>query len=325
MKTKTLLLVIITLVAISCEKKEHLIKEREISLLKIELDKSSLFLVSNDTITLNIVLTPSFATDKKVIWRSSEKNVVSVDTLGKVKALKPGTADIIVSTKTNNAIADTCSVRVFDSFTDSRDGNTYKIVEIGDHIWMAENLKLLPKLSLHPVIDSAFAKPVYYVYDYIGTDIEEAKKTDNYKTYGVLYNWFAAVDGTDGNSSESSNIKGICPDGWHLPSIAEWMKLKELFGDLAASKLKDSSKMHWQGTNYKVTNESGFTALPGGYRHMLDDFKGLELSAYWWTSNGNSERYASAMQMAYDWDLFMDFSQLKSNSYSVRCVRDNNY
>lgn len=325
MRIKTLLLVIITLVAVSCEKEEHFSEEREIDLNKVELDKCSLLLVSYDTITLNVILSPSFATDKKVIWRSSDKNVVTVDTLGKVKALKPGVANIIVSANTNNAIADTCSVRVFDTFTDSRDGNIYKIVEIGDQVWMAENLKYLPKLSLSPVLDSAFAKPVYFVYDYMGTNIEEAKKTDNYKTYGVLYNWFAAVNATDDNIPDTSDIKGICPDGWHLPSKTEWMKIKVVLGDLAAYKLKDSSKEYWEGTSNGVTNESGFTALPGGLRRHLEDFKGLGLAAYWWISSGYPGTKASAIQMAYDWGLFMDFSQLKSTSFSVRCVRDNNF
>ena len=322
MRVKALLLIIIILSVISCEKEEHIGEEPEVYLNKVELDKCSLLLVIDDTVTLNVVLSPSFATDKIVIWRSSDKNVATVDTLGKVKPLKPGVTNIIVSAKINNAIADTCSIRVFDTFTDTRDGNTYKIVEIGDQVWMAENLKYIPKLSSHSVLDSAFSKPVYFVYDYVGTNIHEAKKTDNYKTYGVLYNWFSAVNVTDGAIPDPSNLKGACPDGWHIPSITEWMKLKELYGNLTASKLKDSSKNYWKGTNYGVTNESGFTALPSGQKLLLDDFEGLGYSTNFWTSNGYIGRHASAIQMGYDFNLFMDFSQSKSSCYSVRCVRD---
>lgn len=94
----------------------------------------------------------------------------------------------------------------FGTFTDSRDGKVYNIVTIGKQFWMAENLAYLPS-----VVDpgtGSYTEPYYSVYGYNGTDVAAAKATENYQTYGVLYNWPAAMT--------------ACPEGWHLPSDAEW-------------------------------------------------------------------------------------------------------
>lgn len=81
---------------------------------------------------------------------------------------------------------------------------------------MAENLKYLPSFKEPPSGGSALGL-YYYVYGYDGTSIADAKATENYGTYGVLYNWRAAQD--------------ACPDGWHLPSDEEWEQLTVYLGD----------------------------------------------------------------------------------------------
>ena len=86
------------------------------------------------------------------------------------------------------------------------DGKVYKVVQIGNQCWMAENLAYLPSVS--PPTEGSLIDPYSYVYGYEGTDINEAKTTTNYQTYGVLYNWPATLE--------------ACPSGWHLPSDAEW-------------------------------------------------------------------------------------------------------
>ncbi len=94
-------------------------------------------------------------------------------------------------------------------FTDSRDGNVYKTIQIGDQVWMAENLRYLPGVIESDI--GSYGHPFFYVYGYKGSNVEKAKATNTYQTFGVLYNWPAA--------------NSVCPHGWHLPSDDEWLQL----------------------------------------------------------------------------------------------------
>jgi hypothetical protein len=95
------------------------------------------------------------------------------------------------------------------------EGNGYKTVKIGKQWWMAENLAYLP--TVNPPTEGSVTNPYYYVYNYIGTNVAEAKESEIYKTFGVLYNWPAAMN--------------ACPKGWHLPSYAEWEQLGQYISD----------------------------------------------------------------------------------------------
>ena len=119
------------------------------------------------------------------------------------------------------------------SFTDSRDGKTYKTVTIGEQIWFAENLAWLPQVNNideQSALASLENRKFYYVLHYNGNDVAAAKATVEYAAYGVLYNWFAAVDEDDAAGGDAtavpSGVQGACPAGWHLPSKAEWEKLE---------------------------------------------------------------------------------------------------
>lgn len=101
------------------------------------------------------------------------------------------------------------------TFIDERDGHEYKWVKIGEQIWMAENLAYLPEV--YPLRFQSYTDPYYFVLYYDGNDAEEAKDTENYKNYGVLYNWTAACI--------------VCPEGWHLPSFNEWENLAQYISD----------------------------------------------------------------------------------------------
>ena len=116
---------------------------------------------------------------------------------------------------------------VITDFTDVRDGMVYKTVKIGDQIWMAENLKYLPDVFPRQIVSET--EPLYYVYDFDGTSVEEAKQSDLYFIYGALYNWEAA--------------QLASPAGWHLPSEDEWTILINHLGgiNLAHGSLKDCS------------------------------------------------------------------------------------
>ena len=206
-----------------------------------------------------------------------------------------------------------------DNWIDTRDGQSYATIQIGEQVWMAENLAYLPKL-IHPS-NTSMTDPYYYVYGYEGTSVIEAQATDNYKTYGVLYNWPAA--------------KKACPAGWHLPTDDEWKVLEKFLGmnqTVADSvgrrgtneggKLKEIGLAHWSEPNTGATNESGFTALPGGlFCGGINYFCSMGWLSNFWSSTVDG-------QSAWHRKLSCVNSKVeRSMSYydkgiSVRCVKD---
>ncbi|OFX45271.1 MAG: hypothetical protein A2X13_09235 [Bacteroidetes bacterium GWC2_33_15] len=194
------------------------------------------------------------------------------------------------------------------SFTDPRDGTVYQTVTIGDQVWMAENLKYLPSV-VGPATGSETI-PYYYVYGYNGTNVTDAKATANYSTYGVLYNWEAA--------------RAACPTGWHLPSDAEWTQLTTYLGgeSVAGGKLKETGTTHWNSPNIGATNETGFTALPGGYHSSDGTFYDIGDSCFWWsaTEGDTSQAWYRAMNLASSNIYRMKTG--RDSGFSVRCVKD---
>ncbi|MBP7077398.1 MAG: SUMF1/EgtB/PvdO family nonheme iron enzyme [Bacteroidales bacterium] len=208
------------------------------------------------------------------------------------------------------------------TFTDSRDGTIYKTVKIGSQTWMAENLRYIPSV-VGPTTGSATTK-YYYVYDYDGTSVSAAKATANYKTYGVLYNWTAAMDGAASSNSNPSQVKGVCPESWHLPSNAEWGQLVYYLGgaDAAGGKLKEMGNSHWNIPNADATNSRGFWALPGGCREDDGSFWMLYDHGYWWSASESGINHAYGRYLVC-LASFIDVSiGYKSWGYSVRCVKD---
>jgi uncharacterized protein (TIGR02145 family) len=193
-------------------------------------------------------------------------------------------------------------------FTDNRDGNYYTTVQIGTQCWMKENLKWLPNVS--PSANGSNTSPYYYVYDYQGTSVSAAKATANYQTYGVLYNWPAALN--------------ACPEGWHLPTDNEWTVLTDYLGgsSVAGGKMKTTGTTHWQSPNTGATNSSGFSGLPGGYRNGNGNFYSLGSYGYWWSSTEGSSTDAWYRTLSYDNASAYRNSYNKERGRSVRCVRD---
>ena len=172
---------------------------------------------------------------------------------------------------------------------------------------MAENLRFLP--SVFEPTTASDIESYYYVYDYDGTNVDDAKEEDNYSTYGVLYNWPAATS--------------ACPTGWHLPSGAEWDQLIDYLGGEydAGPKLKEMGIVHWDAPNDEATNESGFKALPGGYNGS--GFGEIGTQGHWWSATANSSEFSWSMELKYD-DNYANLSgNNKDLAYSVRCVKDN--
>jgi uncharacterized protein (TIGR02145 family) len=210
---------------------------------------------------------------------------------------------------------------------DSRDGNIYQYVTIGSQIWMAENLAYLPSV-VDPATGSEDAghetECYYYVYDYNGTNVAAAKATANYTSYGVLYNWTATLAGASSSSANPSGVQGICPDGWHLPSDAEWTILTTyLEGEsVAGGKMKETGTTHWTSPNTGATNESGFTALPGGTRYNNGTFGIIGYNGTWWSSTESGTSTAWSRKLYYDYSYVGRYGSLKGSGYSVRCLRN---
>ena len=205
---------------------------------------------------------------------------------------------------------DGADLKFTERMIDSRDGNIYKVVTIGNQVWMAENLKYLPS-----VVDMSIGSktdPYYYVYGYSsGTEVNEAKEKAYYKNIGVLYNYSAA-------------ILDVCPTGWHLPNDLEWEQLKTFLGDalLVGGKLKEAGNKHWDDPNVGATNESGFTALPSGMRDNSGEIVATDNFALWWSKAqplvSNPWSYYVARSSAY----FNRIGYVKEYGFSIRCVKD---
>ena len=235
------------------------------------------------------------------------------------------------------------------SITDSRDGNTYQTVKIGSQCWMKENLKYLPSVVGTSVYSTTV--PYYYVYGYNGTNVATAKSQANYSTYGVLYNWPAAMGCTSSCSPSGSNInpsgvQGVCPTGWHLPSKAEYEQLLNYlvgnpkywcgFNDgeiCTARSLAATSGWSTAGATCQVGNNqakndlTGFSGRPGGYAVQSGSsivFGNLNSTGKWWTTSiagGGNECYCLDLYYQYYSPVIM--TNVKSLGASVRCVKDN--
>ncbi len=153
---------------------------------------------------------------------------------------------------------------------------------------MAENLAYLPLVN--PPTTESYTTAYYYVNGYNGNSVTDAKALANFETYGVLYNWPAAMDGASSSTASPSGIQGVCPSGWHLPSDAEWSVLTNYLGgaSLAGGHLKESTLVHWRSPNTDADNSAGFTALPGGYRVNNGTFNDVGSNAFFWSSTQNN-------------------------------------
>lgn len=176
-------------------------------------------------------------------------------------------------------------------------GQTYNTVEIGNQCWLKENLN--------------YASGNSWCYD---------NDPSNCETYGRLYDWETALT--------------VCPDGWHLPTDAEWCALEQevdLYitcnttghrGLHGGGKLKEAGTTHWKNPNVGAINSSDFTALPGGYRGTNASYFSVGFRGFWWTSSQYSASSAWYRGMYNENTKVGRFSDNKSFGSSVRCIKD---
>jgi uncharacterized protein (TIGR02145 family) len=191
-----------------------------------------------------------------------------------------------------------------------RDGNIYHSVVIGTQTWMIENLKATKykdgSAIAYPGSDfTLWANNTDGAYAWYNND---AAQKD---TYGGLYNWYAIITGK------------LCPSGWHIPSNDDWIILETYLGNNTGGKLKEAGTVHWQSPNEGATNESGFSALPGGDRTYMGSFELIGESSKWWSSTEYSYNIALSRSLQYFNNAFFHGNDLyKGYGMSVRCLKD---
>ncbi len=208
------------------------------------------------------------------------------------------------------------------------DGNVYKTVKIGNQIWMAEDLKVTHYPNGDPI--------PYTPNDTIWADLEPNNtddaycfyNNDNNSDYGALYTYAAAIG--DNWERDNNPNQGICPDGWHLPTDAEWTTLFDYLGgrSVAGGKMKETGTYHWKSPNLGADNSSGFSAIPGGRRLSIlpdfgETFGQIGEYCFWWSSTEDTDVCAFQCNIYYysegvSSNAYYD----KSNGFYVRCVKD---
>ena len=205
---------------------------------------------------------------------------------------------------------------------DERDGQTYRTVKIGNQTWMAENLnyRLLQKTSS---LDSSS-----FCYN------EELAKCEK---YGRLYLWSAAMDSaatfsTDGKDcgydmtcGVVEQVRGVCPEGWRLPSEEDFLTLFETIGGKSTAGINLKSINDWKLIADNRGNDSyKFTVLPGGQRNGLGVYEEESAGGYIWSMTEASAKFAAGPNFRYtDAGAILQKSNLSKNvSRSVRCIKN---
>ena len=210
------------------------------------------------------------------------------------------------------------------------DGNVYNTVQIGEQCWMRENLRTT-KYANGTTIALGNSISNYISYRYYPND-----DSTNVSTYGYLYNWYAVMNGASSSSTNPSNVQGICPRGWHVPSDAEWIDLTNYVSSqsqyVCGTTLNDIAKAlasteGWESSGYRcdvgdepnANNTTGFSALPAG--NYYSNYSGFAHTAIFWSTTQDDYR-------AYRYDLYKGDSKVsrgvedKRSGFSVRCVKN---
>jgi len=214
-----------------------------------------------------------------------------------------------------------CQGEVFDI-----DGNSYPVVQIGNQCWMQENLKTTHYADGEALINGIDSLVGWLPNELPGWYFAFNRDISSVDTYGYLYTWTTAMKGSKAANGGSILIQGICPDGWHMPSVEDWRELIDYAGgiEIAANKLKDSGTLFWNDNAANTDNASGFTALPGGCRIFDGSYLDIRLRSYFWTATETIPNHAYHIYLNnYDSRAFILGEQdSKRFGYSVRCVKD---
>jgi len=192
-----------------------------------------------------------------------------------------------------------------DTVTDF-DGNVYHTIAIGSQVWLKENIT-----SMH------------YTDGTVIPDVVAYNNSDSLaQIFGRLYTWDAAM-----KNVTTPGAQGVCPNGWHVPSSAEYAQMENFLGGamVAGGAMKDTTQGMWTySATAGATNSSGFTALPAGEydAHQYMAFQLLHEYAVFWTSTQTSALMATERYLEYNSAKCLPYNWYKVMKYSIRCVRD---
>lgn len=197
----------------------------------------------------------------------------------------------------------------------SKEEGASKEVTIGKQVWMTQNLNVDKFRNGDPIpeakTDEEWSKagengePAWCYYN---------NNPDNGDRYGKLYNWYAVND-----------PRGLAPEGWKIPSDEEWSRLADFLGGESVAGTKMKSTDFWadyEGKSGNGTNESGFSALPGGFRDVDGTFSGIGKGGIWWSSTESITGNAWYRLLYYDVGDVGRIDYNKRFGFSVRCLRD---
>lgn len=191
------------------------------------------------------------------------------------------------------------------------DGNIYHTVKIGKQTWMLENLKVKRYRNgdgiAHVVDNKTWDHLKTGAWCYYNND-----STHN-ELVGKLYNFYAVKD-----------IRQIAPEGWHVPSNAEWDTLISYLGGIkvAGGKMKEAGTKNWKSPNIAATNVSGFTGLPGGFRYEYGEFFYFGQNGYWWNDTVDKKDDEKVRILDFIYESLIENFPDKNYGISIRCIKD---
>jgi uncharacterized protein (TIGR02145 family) len=206
------------------------------------------------------------------------------------------------------------------------DGNEYKTITIGTQTWMAENLRVTSYRNGDP-IPNVKGETDIWEWGNLKTgaccSYRNTTNPDSMATFGLLYNWYAATD-----------PRGVAPEGWHVPTDAEWDTLinyvaagdaiTNMYGNsIAGGRMKETGTLHWGFPNRFASNSSGFTAIPGGFRSTYKgDFLYIGYNCHYWSVSEYVATVAFNRLMNTDFATITRGCSHGSDGLSVRCIKE---
>ncbi|MEI7596556.1 MAG: FISUMP domain-containing protein [Bacteroidota bacterium] len=189
------------------------------------------------------------------------------------------------------------------------DGNVYETVTIGTQCWMKQNLKTTKYRDGSPI--ELISDSIAWGNDSIGAFCYFNNKIDTINNYGALYNYYAA-----------NNTHQLAPEGWHIPTDAEWETLVDFLGSGTGGQLKEIGTTHWKTPNTGASNSSNFTALGAGYRGISGTYYQQTLYCSWWSTTAYSENSGWSHELYYISPGVLRVFSDKNYGFSIRCIKD---